>query len=192
MKTLNIFFVLIACALLQSCTMLRYEKIDLQLAKSETVLKPKLKKKKNKPYVVIIHNDDPYDTLNQTIYVQDAKIEDKTLIGYVSKNEQNEKIDNYYQKLKVESEDGFASNKIAHQDKELNFNQFHVWVNDSIYRSISTEVRIKTNQILAMEKVSTLKTGGAVLIVITIIITLFVLMALDLFGGGMALTWHPS
>lgn len=188
MKVFTFSLLLLACFLLKSCKVLLYEKMDLQLANPNSVLRSKLNKKTKNPYVVVIHNDDTYDTIPQTIQVQSAIIEDKTLIGTVSQIEQYEVKDAYYQQLKNESEDGYASTKIKRPDRDIALNQIHVWVNDSIYKSISTDVRIKTNQILAIEKLRTFKTRMVFIILGITIATLIGLAIYDLNNGGLAIT----
>lgn len=190
MKAFTFSLLLVACSLLQSCKMLRYEQIDLRLTNPNSVLRSKLNKKTKDPYVVIVHNDDPNDTLHQTIQIQSARIEDKTLIGAVSKIEQYEVKDAYYQQLKNESEDGYASTKIKRPDRDLALNQFHVWVNDSIYRSISTDVRIKTKQILTLEKINTFKAKALLIILGILIVIIAGFIIIDI--QSMTLTWHPE
>ncbi len=160
--------------------MLRYNKLSWEVSNLNLELKSKLNKKTKDPFVVILHNAYPYDTLHQTIEVQVAKIEDKTLIGAVSKIDQYKVIDRYYQQLKNKSVDGFAITKIDKQDRKSELNQFHVWLDDSIYHSITSDVRIKTNQILALEKIKKVKTKMFLIILGVLVVSLLGLMLLSI------------
>lgn len=154
----NILLLLSLC-ILQSCNLLYYKQLDLKLSYPHRTLRSKLNNNSRNAYSVFIHNDDFTDTNNKMMYVAQPKYENKNLTGLLTDSTQFQIHDKYYHVLTKKNEEGYFTTKIKKQDRVQSLNQLHIWVSDSIYKSLNKEVKIKTDQIVGIEKIKKIKTG---------------------------------
>ena len=86
--------------------------------------------------------------------------------------------------------DDIAYTGIEQNEKTLRLDQLHIWVNDSIYQSISTDVNIKTSQILAIEKVRTFKPRWVLFGLLYSVLSLGVLALIAISSFSLSFTFY--
>lgn len=189
MKKAVLYLLLVCLPILQGCGTLKYERLDLIYSNPKTVLKHKLNKKSNH-YSVTIHSINHTDSLAPVIQLEKGRLEDKQLKGKVGNIENFDIQQKYYHRLRAKRMDDIAYTGIEQNEKTLRLDQLHIWVNDSIYQSISTEVNIKTSQILAIEKVRTFKPRWVLFGLLYSVLSLGVLALIAISSFSLSFTFY--